>query len=173
LSAREKAIVAVGAGFVGVLGFWLGVWEPVKNHLDLLDRKLKVKQAEYREIRKLAVRFESLSRQIQGIEANLKRSKSFSIQPHLELLAKRQQLQDRIVQMKPKGGEITRYYREKTVEIEMQKVRLPELVRYLFQVEDSKETLRIKQLQIDPRFDDKDLLRVRFQVSVFEPVEAG
>lgn len=173
LSAREKAIVGLGGAFLGILGCWLGVWEPVQRHLNLLDRKVKVKRTEYREIQKLAARFETLSGQIQEIEADLRRSKGFSIQSFMEGLAKRQQLQDRIVQMKPKGGEITRYYRENTVEIEMQKVRLSELVRYLYQVENSKETLRIKRLRIDPRFDDPDLLKVRFQVSAFEPVEAG
>ena len=122
LSARERTIVGVGTTFLGALGFWLGVLEPVQGHLDLLDRKVKAKEAEQREIQKLAVRFETLSRQIESIETDLKRPKAFSIQSYLEGLAKRQQIQDRIVQMKPKGGEITRYYKENTVEIEMQKV---------------------------------------------------
>jgi len=54
----------------------------------------------------------------------------------------------------------------------MEKIRLPDLVRYLHQVENSPELLRVKQIQIRPRFDDADLLDVRFQVSAYEPLEA-
>ncbi len=173
LSGREKTILAVGGAFLAVVLFWIGVWEPVQGRLDLLQRRVEAKQAEYRQVRELARRFATLRARIGGIEAHLKRSRDFSILSYLESLAKRQRLQDRIVQMKPKGGDTTRYYRESTVEIKMEKVRLAELVRYLFQVENSPELLRIKLLQIRPRFDDPDLLDVRFQVAAYEPREAS
>ncbi len=173
LSGREKAILSVGGAFLAAVLFWIGVWEPVQARLDLLGRRVEAKQAEYRQVRELARRFATLRARIGGIEAHLKRSRDFSILSYLESLAKRQRLQDRIVQMKPKGGDTTRYYRESTVEIKMEKVRLAELVRYLFQVENSPELLRIKLLQIRPRFDDPDLLDVRFHVAAYEPREAS
>ncbi len=173
LSTREQAIVGVGSVFLAVLGFWLGVYEPTKAHLALLDRKVAAKRAEHKEIQDLALRFQRLREQIEGIESHLRRSRQFSILSYLEGLAKRQQVQNRIVQMKPRPGEITRYYRENAVEIKMEKVRLAELVRYLYQVETSPELLRVKQLQIRSRFDDPDLLDVRFQVSAYEPLGAG
>lgn len=173
LSGREKTILAAGGAFLGAVLFWIGVWEPVQARLDLLQRRVEAKQVEYRQVRELARRFATLRARIGGIEAHLKRSRDFSILSYLESLAKRQRLQDRIVQMKPKGGDTTRYYRESTVEIKMEKVRLAELVRYLFQVENSPELLRIKLLQIRPRFDDPDLLDVRFQVAAYEPREAS
>jgi general secretion pathway protein M len=173
LSGREKGMVGLGAAVLAAIGFWLGVWDPVQAHIQLLDRKVRAKQAEQQEIQKLVERFRRLRDQIAGIEDHLKRSKDFSILSYLESLAKRQQVQDRIVQMKPKGGETTRYYRESSVEIKMEKVRLSELVGYLYQVENSAELLRVKQLQIKPRFDDKDLLDVRFQVSAYDLLGAG
>lgn len=173
LSAREKAVVAVGGGFLGILAFWLGVWEPVQSHLALLDRRVEAKRAEYRKVEDLASRFSRLRGRIEGIEADLKRSRNFSTLSFLEGLAKSQRVQDKIVQMKPKGGEITRYYRENGVEVKMEKIRLPDLVQYLYQVENSPHLLRIKQLQIRPRFDDPDLLDVRFQVAAYEPLREG
>lgn len=172
-STREKAIIALGVAFLVVLGFWLGVWDPVHAHLALLDRRVEAKRTEQREIQDLAARFGQLRGKIDAIETHLRRSKDFSILSYLEALAKRQKVQDRIVQMKPKPGETTRYYRENAVEIKMEKVRLAELVRYLYEVENSPELLRVKQLQIRPRFDDPDVLDVRFQVSSYEPLEAS
>lgn len=46
-------------------------------------------------------------------------------------------------------------------------------MRYLHEVENSPELLRVKQIQVRPRFDDPDLLDVRFQVSAYEPLEAS
>lgn len=173
LAQREKLAVGLGGACLGVLAFWFGVWEPVQAHLALQQRRVEAKRAEYTEVRELAGRFERLRTRIDGIEQHLKRSRDFSILSYLESLGKRQQVQDRIVQMKPKPGESTRYYRENAVEIRMEKVRLPDLNRYLFQVESSPELLRVKQIQIRPRFDDPDLLDVRFQVSAYEPLEAS
>lgn len=181
LSVREKALVYSGGALLGLIGLWLGVWEPVQGEIQSLDRKLKAKQAESRDIQKLSERFRRLKGQIGEIEEDLKRSGEFSILSHMESLAKAQQVQDRIVQMKPKSGEITRYYRENSVEIKMEKIRLPELVRYVYQVENaprvsrasSAALLRVKQISIKPRFDDKDLLDVSFQVSAYDLLEAG
>jgi general secretion pathway protein M len=172
LSAREQGNIAVAAALLLTVGFWLGVWEPTRDHLALLDRKVAAKRAEYREIQELAGRFARLKDRIEGIEVHMRRSRKFSILSYLEGLAKREQVKDRIVQMKPKGGESTRFYRENTVEIKMEKVRLTELVGYLFKVENSPELLRVKQVQARPRFDDPDLLDVKFQVSAYEPLEA-
>ena len=173
LTQREKMAVGLGGACLAALAFWLGVWGPVQSHISLQQRRVEAKRAEYREVRELAERFERLSTRIEGIEAHLQRSRAFSILSYLESLAKRQQVQDRIVQMKPRPGESTRYYKENAVEIRMEKVRLPDLTRYLFQVENSPELLRVKQIQVRPRFDDPDLLDVRFQVSAYEPLEAS
>ncbi len=171
LSAREKFTVATGGLVLLGMAFWLGVWEPVQARLDLWQRRVDAKRAEYRQVKDLAARFARLRSRIERIESHLRRSRNFSILSYLENLAKRQGLQEHIVQMKPKGGGLTRYYRETAVEIKMEKVRLKDLVRYLFQVENSPELLRIKQLRIHPRFDDPNLLDVRFQVAAYELVE--
>lgn len=173
LSTRERGIIAAAAAFLVGVAAWLGVWEPLNEHMNLLDRKLEAKRAEHREIQTLAERFGHLKERIGRIEADLHRTRDFSILSYLEGLATRERVKDRIVQMKPKGGETTRFYRESAVEIKMERVRLNELGSYLFQVENSPELLRIKQLQIRPRFDDPDQLDVKFQVSAYELLEAG
>jgi general secretion pathway protein M len=173
LSDREKLVVGIGGACLAALVFWLGVWEPIQAHLELQKRRVQAKREEYREVQELGRRFENLRTRIEGIEAHLRRSRDFSILSYLEGLARRQQVQDRIVQMRPRPGEVSRYYRENSVEIRMERVRLPELVRYLYEVENSPELLRIKQIQVRPRFDDSDLLDVRFQVSSYEPLETG
>lgn len=170
LSTREKGIVAGGGVCLAAVGFWLAVWEPAQAHISLLERKVEAKRAELQTIHELADRFQKLHGQIDGIEADLRRSRNFSTLSFLEGLAKKQQIQEHIVQMKPKGEEVTRHYRENAVEVRVEKIRLSDLVQYLFQVENSPHLLRVKQLRIRPRFDNADLLDVRFQVAAYEPL---
>jgi type II secretory pathway component PulM len=177
LSTREKILVGAGlAFFVGIL-FWIALWEPARKKLELLDRRVQAKQAELREIQDLAVKYQELVRTSSEIERRMARSRNVSVLSYLENVAIRQKLRERISQMRARGGETTRYYQENSVQIKMEKVTLPELVGYLHELRTPAEEesapgfLRVRQLQIHQRFEDKSLLDVTFQVSAYEPVE--
>ena len=171
LSGRERNVVIVGGCLLAAVMVWSWIIEPVTGKLDNLDRKLAFHQQRYDEVRELSQRFGVLNSQLKSAEQRLKRS-SGSILSHLETLANRQGVKSHIVRMKPKQGQTTRHYTESVVEIKMEKVPLSLLVRYLHQVENAKELLRIKELRIRPRFDNPNLLDVRFQVSSYALLDA-
>ena len=91
---------------------------------------------------------------------------------YLEGQAKKGNVKRHIVQMKPLSGQSTRFYKENMVEIKMEKIPLEQLVRYLYKVENSPELLRIKELRIKPRFDNKNLMDARFKVSAYELMDS-
>ena len=49
----------------------------------------------------------------------------------------------------------------------MEGVTLEQLVRYLYQIENSPQLLKIKKLEIKPRFNNRQILTVTFRVSAF------
>jgi general secretion pathway protein M len=173
LSTREMAAVVLAGAALLFTGLWLLLIEPASSHLKMLDRNLEYNRGRYSEIVRLSEQYADLKGRISTIERRLKRSEGFSILSYLEGLARRLDVKNRIVQMKPKQGQSTRFYKEGVVEIKMEKVPLQMLVRYLFQVENSPELLRIKELRIRPRFDNPDLLDARFQVSAYEIPETA
>jgi general secretion pathway protein M len=168
LSSREIIAVAVSATLVVVTLFWTWVVDPMVNHLDQLDRQLLYKQDQQEKVIALSKEYSILKERIASTESRLKRSKNFSILSHLEGLARKMNVKKRIVQMKPKPGQNTRFYKESIVEISMEKVALPTLVRYLYNVENSPELLRVRELKIKPRFDNADLMDARFEISAYE-----
>jgi general secretion pathway protein M len=172
LSTREIAVVAIGAVVVVFMASWLLVIEPVGEKLALLDRKLTEQLRSMEKMQRLTANFARLEKQITATEQRLKRSKNFSILSHLEGQAKQGQVKQHIVQMKPLSGQSTRFYKENVVEIKMEKIPLDQLVRYLYKVENSPELLRIKELRIKPRFDNKNLMDARFKVSAYELMDS-
>jgi general secretion pathway protein M len=172
LSTREIAVVSVGVIAVLFMGSWLWIVEPVGENLSLLDRKLSYQMDRMDDMEQLSTSFTRLEDQISATEARLKRGEDFSILSHLEGQAKQSNVKRHIVQMKPLSGQSTRFYRENMVEIKMEKVPLDQLVRYLYKVENSPELLRIKELRIKPRFDNKNLMDARFKVSAYELMDS-
>lgn len=167
LSAREKTVVTLGAALLGIIVIWLVVIDPIHNNIVINEQKLVSHERQFSEIQRLAIRYSELQAGLSATEKQLKRSGGSSILSHLEAQAQRLNVKNHIVQMKPMQGQSTRNYKESVVEIKMEKVSLALLVRFLHQVENSTELLRIKELRIRPRFDNPNLLDVRIQVSSY------
>lgn len=173
LSPREYLFISIGAFLVLGTVFWLAVYEPVTKKIDLMDRQTTLQSKRYEEMTKLIRGYSGLKEKLAGVESRLRRTKGFSILSHLENMAARMDVKDRIVQMKPKQGQTTRFYKEGVVEIKMEKVNLQTLVNYLYQVENSPELLQVKDLKIKPRYDNPNLVDAIFQVSAFENAETA
>ena len=64
-------------------------------------------------------------------------------------------------------------YREESVEVKMEGVTLAQLIQYLHRVERSPQVLKIRRLQVNPTRENRQLLSVRFRVSVFSLMESA
>lgn len=178
VSARERAVLGLGGAAVAGLAFWLWVYGPVREHLDMLDRKAQAKQAEYAAVQELAQKYLALSASARQMEERLRRGRGFSILSYLEKVALDQNLRRKISQMRAKGGQTTTHYRENAIEVRLEGVRLSELVRFLYAVEhprtedNAPDLLRIRELRIRKAPESREFLDVTFQVSGYELLEA-
>jgi general secretion pathway protein M len=102
---------------------------------------------------------------IDSINSQLKKQPNFAIFSRLEELAS--QTGTKILQINPMPSPPSELYKEELVEVKMQGVALEQLVRYLHQVENSPQFLKIKRLDIKPRPDNRQILNVTFRVSAF------
>lgn len=173
VTQRERAFLILGAAALALTAFYVGVFEPVAQKLDQMDRRIALQSNRHSELAQISKNFGQLRESVAATEKRLTRSKGFSIMSHLENLAVKSEVKDRVVQMKPKQGQTTRFYKENLVEIKMEKVTLSTLVKYLHQVENSPELLRIRELKVKPRFDNPNMVDAVFTISAFELGETG
>jgi general secretion pathway protein M len=177
LSGREKLVVIVGTALVACLLFWVMIWEPVQDHLATLNRRIQAKKVELRQIQELAARYQRLKVADAELQGRLQGARGFSTLSYLEKLALEHDIRNKITQMRARGTETGRYFKENPIEIKMEKISLPELVKYLYELENPKQrdnvtaVLRVKQLRVHQRFENKSLLDVTLQVSTYESLE--
>jgi general secretion pathway protein M len=173
LGTRERVFI-MGAGVAILLALlFTMVIDPMLAYSARLDKQMVVAQRELREVYTLQQEYQRQKTVVDRINAQLKRQKSFSVFSRLEELAKQTDTRNKILYMKPTVSTPSDAYEEESVEIKMEDVTLEQLIKYLFQIENSPQFMKIKRLYIKPRMDNRQLLSVIFRVSTFTPKEGA
>jgi general secretion pathway protein M len=167
LQPRERLFVGgAGAALVLVLFFML-VIDPLFKHSAELDRQIVTARRQLTELRTMQQDYRRQKSVVDSINSQLKKQQNFAIFSRLEELAGQTGIRNNILYMKPTVSTPSEVYNEESVEIKMEGVTLAQLVRYLHQVENSPQLLKIKRLETKPRFDNRQLLTATFRVSAF------
>jgi len=167
LQPRERLFVGgAGAALVLVL-FFMFVIDPLFKHSAELDRQIVTARRQLTELRTMQQDYRRQKSVVDSINSQLKKQQNFAIFSRLEELAGQTGIRNNILYMKPTVSTPSEVYNEESVEIKMEGVTLAQLVRYLHQVENSPQLLKIKRLETKPRFDNRQLLTATFRVSAF------
>ena len=173
LGARERLFVVGGVAALLLILLYAVVIEPLTTRSSQLDRQIAKTQLDVQELQTLQREYQAHKQVLDNINAKLQRQKSFAIFSHLEKLAGDTGIRSKILYMKPTVSTPNDAYEEESVEIKMEGVTLEQLIRYLYQIENSPQFLKIKRLYIKPRLDNRQLLTATFRVSTFTPKEGA
>ena len=141
--------------------------DPLFKHSADLDRQIVTARRQLAELRTMQQEYQRQKTVVDSINSQLKRQQNFAIFSRLEEFAGQTGIRNKILYMKPTVSTPSEVYNEESVEIKMEGVTLEQLVRYLHQIENSPQLLKIKRLEIKPRFDNRQILTVTFRVSAF------
>ena len=167
LQPRERLFLGgAGATLVLFLIFKIAI-DPLFKHSADLERQIVTARRQLTELRILQQEYQRQKNVVDSINSQLKRQQNFAIFSRLEEFAGQTGIRNKILYMKPTVSTPSEVYNEESVEIKMEGVTLEQLVRYLHQVENSPQLLKIKRLEIKPRFDNRQILTATFRVSAF------
>jgi general secretion pathway protein M len=169
LNPREKRILTVGGCFVGALLVYLLVISPYLKAVELLERRIAQKAEELQEVQTLQGEYLGLRDKVSTLETMVRSTSGFSLLSFLENLAEKNDIKKQITYMKPVTSPAHEKYRESSVEMKVEGITLKQLVDYLHGIEQSREQIRIKRLNIAKKRDG-GYLDITFQASAFEPV---
>ena len=74
---------------------------------------------------------------------------------------------ENLVYMRPQPASTQDGYREDSVEIKLEKIRLDQLVRLLYDIQNADAFLQVKNMRVKTRFDNRTLLDVVLTVSAY------
>ncbi|MGE4580607.1 MAG: type II secretion system protein GspM [Desulfuromonadales bacterium] len=158
LTLRERLILTAGGLFVLLALAYLLVWSPYRNAMERFDSQITSRQRQMGEIQQLRQEFLRLNQRIAQAEAQLARARSFSLFSFVEEAGARIASRENLVSMRPQPASEQNGFREEAVEIKLEKIRLDQLVQLLYEIETTEAFLRVKNLRVKTRFDNRSQL---------------
>jgi general secretion pathway protein M len=169
LARRERRLVLAGVALLALVGLYLFLVEPLLNRRADLDRLIEQKQREYAEVVKLADEYRQARGRLDELTARLSRAgREFQLLSFLEGLTVRNGVRDRISYMRPGQPAAVGRFREQTVEMRLERVTINDLTRFLVQLSEAPQGLRVKRLSVTRRYDDANRLDVVMQVAAYQ-----
>jgi len=168
LGGREKLVLIAGGVAVALLLFYRFGLSPALERLRVLDRLVATKEGDLHEMKSMRDTYLAQKRLMEQVNQSLaQRDKDFAIFSFLEELANKTGIKNNIMYMKPALATPGELFRESSVEMRLEGIALPQLTRYLYDIEQAPQLLRVRRMHVKPRAADPDQLDVTFQVSTF------
>lgn len=168
LGGREKLVLIAGGVAVALLLFYRLGLSPALERLRMLDRLVATKERDLHEMKSMRDTYLAQKRLMEQVNQSLaQRDKDFAIFSFLEELANKTGIKNNIMYMKPALATPGELFRESSVEMRLEGIALQQLTRYLYDIEQAPQLLRVRRMQVKPRAANPDQLDVTFQVSTF------
>ena len=170
LTRRERYVLAGTGLFLIVLIAFLAVDHVVQKYR-YMDESIAARKEDLKRVIRLRDEYRSVHRELESIRSKLdKKEAGFSLLSFLENLANEQNIRDNIASFKPDKKTLNETYRELSVDLVIDNITLPQLVEFIYKIENSGHLVKVKRFRVKARFDNPDLLNATFQVSTFEKV---
>ncbi len=171
MSPREQTFALVGAIIVVVLVVVLPVFV-ASNRISRLERDLVQGRRQFRDVMRTIDSYNEHRAELAGLQQTLAGGYDSSISTTIESIAEKNNMKDQIDSLKAKATAPSDLFEESAVDVRIRRVELKPLIDFLYAIEnDPEKMLRIKTLNMKPRFDSKKLMDVSFTVSTYRFLE--
>lgn len=171
MSPREQTFALVGAIVVVVLVVVLPVFV-ASSRISRLEKDLAQGRRQFRDVMRTIDAYNGHRAELAGLQQMLAGGYDSSISTTIESIAEKNGLKDQIDSLKAKATAPSDLFEESAVDVRLKRVELKPLIDFLYAIEnDPEKMLRIKTLNLKPRFDSKKLMDVSFTVSTYRFLE--
>ena len=150
LKAREKYMLSVALGFIGIFVIAQVIVFPVLDKRARLERVIEAKTRILSELQVLAAEFNTIKQRSDVARKRItEKKKGFTLFSFLDRVAGETRLKDRIAYMKPSFlSPKDSPYKISLVEMKLQTITLEQLVLYLHKIETDENAIHIKRISI-------------------------
>jgi hypothetical protein len=168
LSGREQGMVLfLALAFIGVV-FGFGGFL-VNRDLDVRKKRIEAKSEKLREIAELRSDYQRRLAEQTRLANDVKQNQNMRILSYLEELSKKANISLGNAQERPGSPTGSEQVKEEAAEVMVQNVSLDRLHEFLRQIELGNPLVKVRQLKIKTRFDDKTMLDASVTVGTFKP----
>ena len=173
MNSREQTIALVVAGVIAALVIIVPI-SVASGRIGRLERDIDRGQKQVRDIVREIDKYQDLRSELIAAEKKLAGGFDSSIATTMESLATKAGIGGQIDSLKEKPTATSDLLDEVTVDVRLKKVGLKDLITYLHSIEQNPtKLLRLRTLDIKPRYDNKSELNASFSVSTFRLLETS
>jgi len=173
LQPREQIIAIIVVGFVLLLVVVMPI-SLASGKISKLEKTLQTSKEQINDVVREIADYNREKSHLTSVETLLKAGFDTSISTTIENFASQSGIKENVDSLKERPITPSDIFDEASVDVRMSKISLDQLVEFLYKIESERtRILRIKQLQIKPRFDNRKLLDVSFQVATYKLSDEG
>lgn len=162
---QQYALAGVGAAVLLIVATPLWI---AHSKLSGLEEKLAEGREQEREIVRVLGQYQQLAATLKGMEQEISKGFDATITTTVATLAGESQIKERIQNIRDRGATSMELFDKMSVEVQLTKVTVPQLMDYLYKIEHHPQLLlRIMPLRIKRRFDNPQLLDVTFEAATY------
>jgi len=165
LAPRERLLVSIVGVILAATVLWLGIVQPVLAAGARVEQRVVLAEQQLEVMKRLRREFDDVNHRLTDVEQRIADGSKGNLRTTLETLAR--QAAVTIESMEPQASPANDRYRETKVEVGLKQVSLPQTVRYLHEIEETRQVLSVKALRIRTRVDQPDLLDVTVLLTLF------
>src|SRR5215510_11332161 len=170
-SPRERVILFTGAAVLAASLVFLVIVDPLLSKLEKLDRQLNRKQKDIQELAVVAQAYTGKRAALTKLEQRMPPAEAqFSLLAFMEEATTTAQIRDRIVGMQPQAPVVVQGYQETAVDLRLDGVSLPQLLKLLVAIEEAPYDVQVHHLQMKPRYDNPVNLDATLKIVTYAKV---
>ena len=167
MDSRQQTFMLIGVVLLAIIIISLPL-AIARGKLGGMERGIETSKVASRNIVRELDRFQEAKQNLISVESLMNGGYDSAISTTLESLAAKNGIKDKIDSLKERPPVPSELMEEISVDVRLNKVLLTQLVSYLYDIEhEPGKVLRLKTLDLKPRFDNKQELNVNFQVSTY------
>lgn len=173
MTPREQTMGLAAAALVLVLIIVLPI-AVASGRIGKIEKEVAEGKKQFREIVRAIESYDQKKAQLVQMQQTLAGGFDSALSTTIESLAETSGIKDRIDSLKEKAAAPSDIFDEASVDVRLKKITLQQLVDFLYVIENHPDkVLRLKQLSVKPRYDNKQDLDVSFTVSTYRLLEGA
>lgn len=173
MAPREQILSVVGIGVVLLLLIVIPI-ACASSKLGKMQKQIDTNEKNVGKVMTRIAEYKTAQNRIKQVETKVRPKSEVQLQTRLESLATQSGISDKIDSLKERPVTPGEDFEELAVDVRMSRLSLGQVIEFLFGVESQQDlNLKINQLQLRPRYDNRQLFDVNFSVSTMVAVQSA
>ena len=170
LTARDRALLLFMAVVIlGGIG-WAAQGSMAKQE-KRLQAQLNAATVSQFQVDQLLQQYNAAAGKAEALDARLEAGREFTPLTWLEALGNEMGIAENIKSITERGVDVTDYYRAQKIDINVHGLSLDQTVQFMHKLEEAAQAIWVNEATLNADRKDRNLIRLRLQISVLQPLE--